>query len=107
MLKLIDEAYYEILQILNEKGRVQATRLPELVTSASQSTVFEKVKELEQSCLVASEWKEVPDRNRPLKFYYLTDYGKLVVKKLEELEAILQAAKAGETWIKVGEVEID
>jgi len=107
MLKLIDEACYEILQVLKEKGRVQATRLPELITSASQSTVFEKVKELEQARLVTSEWKEVPDRNRPLKFYYLTDYGKLVVKKLEELEAILEAVKTGEGWIKVGEVEID
>lgn len=88
MQNLVDEGCYEILKILKEYGKVQSSRLPELAT-ISQSTVYDKIKVLEKTKLITSEW--IIEGRRPKKFYTLTPYGKAVLEKLEELEALLQA----------------
>jgi len=104
MQNLVDEGCYEILKILKEYGKVQSSRLPELAT-ISQSTVYDKIKVLEKTKLITSEW--IIEGRRPKKFYTLTPYGKAVLEKLEELEALLQdIAKTPEKPLEEIEKEI-
>ena len=80
-------------------------RWSELEKIMNKRLVSESLKELIGLNVVGTE--EHQKGLQKVNIYYLTDYGRLVLKKLEELEAILESAKAREGWVKVGEVEID
>lgn len=88
MLKLIDRTYYEILKLLKDHDRLQVSRIPEIVKTASPSTVYIKLDELAEAKLIRFEWDTT--KKKPLKYYYLTEYGKAVLEKLEEVERLLQ-----------------
>jgi len=79
----------EILQVIKEEGKASWSTLSKKV-KISPSTIDGKLKQLQKLGLIEPRPEINEETGRPMKPYYLTPYGKAVLEKLEELEALLQ-----------------
>jgi len=83
-LALIRKDYLEILKLLKE-GDMQSSRLAESVKSVSISEAYKRIKTLEKEGLIEHYTGE-NERGQPIKIYRLTELGRLVLERVEELE---------------------
>jgi len=56
----------------------------------SESTVYDRFRVLKELKLIDEKYDKSPNTGRPAKLLYLTEHGKVVLEKLEEVEGLLQ-----------------
>ena len=88
--EIASETTLRILLAIKEEGKANWKVIIER-TGLSQSTIDSKLKQLQRLRLIEPTPEISEVTGRPIKPYHLTEHGKAVLEKLEELEELLQA----------------
>lgn len=93
MQYIFQKGTYEILSEIKKHGKIQPSKLAELITTISEKTLYKRLDELKRVGLIV-EAGGLNESGRPVKYYSLTQLGLKVLSKFKEVEQILQEEKA-------------
>ena len=93
MQYIFQKGTYEILSEIKKHGKIQPSKLAELITTISEKTLYKRLDDLKRVGLIV-EAGGLNESGRPVKYYSLTQLGLKVLSKFKEVEQILQEEKA-------------
>ena len=97
MQYLFQKGTYEILSEIKKHGKIQPSKLADIVKSISEKTLYRRLDELTAIGLIKKEagFNEI---GRPVTFYSLTPLGEEVVKKFVDVEKIIKEKHKAEEF---------
>ncbi len=86
---VFQKGVYDILIEIKKHGKVQPSKLAEVITSISEKTLYKRLEELTKIGLIKKE-AGFNEYGRPVTLYCLTPLGEEVVKRFIDVEKILK-----------------
>jgi len=94
MSYIFQKGMYEILVEIKRHGKIQPSKLAEIIKSISEKTLYKRLEELKKLGLINEE-AGINELGRPVKLYSLTPLGRKILEKFEEVEQILESEGVG------------
>jgi DNA-binding HxlR family transcriptional regulator len=86
---VFQKGVYDILLEIKKHGKIQPSKLAELIKSISEKTLYKRLEELAMIGLIKKE-AGFNEFGRPVTLYSLTPLGEEVIKRFIDVEKILK-----------------